>query len=123
MTAAVVVGAGGFPSSFAAVGRRPVKAASRGTALRLVHASGWPMPNGRRTQRPPGVETTHHLTVGKPVVVLEIEPHKSLAYACGGYAFLLRSGRRSRPRTPVFLRIAPRVAGSDASGGAPGERA
>ncbi len=52
MTDAAVVGVGGFPSSFEAVGTAAREAESRGTALRLVHAFEWPTPNGRRTERP-----------------------------------------------------------------------
>ncbi|AXL87006.1 universal stress protein UspA [Streptomyces sp. CB09001] len=99
MTQTVVVGVDGSPSSSRAVRTAAREAELRGAGLRLVHAFGWPMPHvppggppwnpdtrdvreladgtladAERLAREvaPRVETTRHVTVGEPLMVLEI---------------------------------------------------
>ncbi|MFE9172484.1 universal stress protein [Streptomyces kebangsaanensis] len=96
----VVVGVDGSPSSLEAVEAAAREAALRGTGLRLVHAFGWPSPHvppgmhpwspntaglrelvdgtlaeaeQRARDAAPGVEITREVTVGEPLMVLEIE--------------------------------------------------
>ncbi|QYX75264.1 universal stress protein [Streptomyces akebiae] len=100
MSAPVVVGVDGSPSSLAAVEIAAREAALRGVGLRLVHAFGWPgahVPSGVPPWNPtgaglramvdgtmteaerrahtaaPGVEVTREVVAGEPVLVLEIE--------------------------------------------------
>ncbi|WP_028803960.1 universal stress protein [Streptomyces sp. 142MFCol3.1] len=100
MTDPVVVGVDGSPSSLDAVEVAAREAALRGTGLRLVHAFGWPSihvpPGGppwnpamagvrelvdgtlikaeqRARQAEPHVEIIREVTVGEPLMVLEIE--------------------------------------------------
>ncbi|TPQ15732.1 universal stress protein [Streptomyces sporangiiformans] len=96
----VVVGVDGSPSSLDAVEVAAHEAGLRGVGLRLVHAFGWPsmhVPPGGAPWNPavaglrelvdgtlikaeqrarravPQVETTREVTVGEPLMVLEIE--------------------------------------------------
>ncbi|MFC4463630.1 universal stress protein [Streptomyces xiangluensis] len=96
----VVVGVDGSPSSLRAVEVAAHEADLRGVGLRLVHAFGWPSmhvpPGGppwnpaaaglrelvdgtlveaeqRARRAAPHVETTREVTVGEPLMVLEIE--------------------------------------------------
>ncbi|MFJ8790632.1 universal stress protein [Streptomyces sp. NPDC102462] len=96
----VVVGVDGSPSSLDAVETAAHEAAVRGTGLRLVHAFGWPSvrpPLGgppwspavagvrelvdgtladaeqRAREIAPGVDIAREVTVGEPLMVLEIE--------------------------------------------------
>ncbi|MEV0181756.1 universal stress protein [Streptomyces sp. NPDC050625] len=100
MTEPVVVGVDGSPSSLDAVGMAAREAALRGTGLRLVHAFGWPSihpPPGvppwtpatagvrelvdgtlataeqRAREVAPHLDITREVTVGEPLMVLEIE--------------------------------------------------
>ncbi|MEV6109148.1 universal stress protein [Streptomyces sp. NPDC051940] len=100
MTGHVVVGVDGSPSSLEAVGVAAREADMRGTALRLVHAFGWPaghIPPGmhpwsaetagvrelidgtmaeaeeRAHAAAPGTQLQREVTVGEPLTVLEIE--------------------------------------------------
>ncbi|MFJ3336192.1 universal stress protein [Streptomyces sp. NPDC086766] len=96
----VVVGVDGSPSSLDAVEVAAREAALRGVGLRMVHAFGWPSlhvpPGGtpwnpaaagvrdlvdgtlgaaeeRARRAAPGVELTREVTVGEPLMVLELE--------------------------------------------------
>ncbi|MGW5666140.1 universal stress protein [Streptomyces sp. NPDC003758] len=100
MTNPVVVGVDGSPSSLDAVGVAAGEAALRGVGLRLVHAFGWPSihvppsgppwspavagvrelvdgtlmeAEGRARRVAPEAEITREVTVGEPLMVLEIE--------------------------------------------------
>ncbi|MFI2437170.1 universal stress protein [Streptomyces sp. NPDC018693] len=100
MVKPVVVGVDGSPSSLAAVEAAAHEAALRGTGLRLVHAFGWPSihvpPGGapwnpatagvrelvdgtlieaeqRAREAEPGLDISREVTVGEPLMVLEIE--------------------------------------------------
>ncbi|WP_432157587.1 MULTISPECIES: universal stress protein [unclassified Streptomyces] len=100
MVQAVVVGVDGSPAALAAVETAAHEAALRGTSLRLVHAFGWPSVHvppraapwnpttagvrelvdgtlaeaeSRAREAEPRLEIDREVTVGEPVMVLELE--------------------------------------------------
>ncbi|MFE0450220.1 universal stress protein [Streptomyces sp. NPDC058914] len=106
----VVVGVDGSPSSLRAVEVAAHEADVRGVGLRLVHAFGWPsmhVPPGGHPWNPaaagmrelvdgtlveaeqrargvaPHVETTREVTVGEPLMVLEMESRTSSLVVVG----------------------------------------
>ncbi|OIK26290.1 universal stress protein [Streptomyces malaysiense] len=110
MAEPVVVGVDGSPSSLEAVGAAAREAALRGTGLRLVHAFGWPSirpPPGvppwtpaaagvrelvdgtlvkaeqRAREVTPHLEITREVTVGEPLMVLEIESRTACLVVVG----------------------------------------